>query len=170
MWRKLNVVASRVLNAFAPVVQTVNADQSVGEGEIKNLQQAANGLTTIMKKIVGPVFTIIGVLAVIYAIYLGVMYAKAESADKRKEVQGRLIGACVGAVIIIAAATLCFAINWAAIYHNFSVSGHQFVDANGDGVCDSCSTTSGGGASGGGSGKYNTTTDMLNAIKMLIHR
>ena len=73
-----------------------------------------------MKKILGPILTVIGVLAIIYAIYLGVMYAKAEDANKRKEVQGRLIGACVGAVIIVVAVTLCFSINWVSVFENFS--------------------------------------------------
>ena len=80
----------------------------------------AEGISGLVKKILGPILTVIGVAAVIYAIYLGVMYAKAESADKRKEVQGRLIGACIGAVIIIAGATLCFALDWASIFEGFS--------------------------------------------------
>ena len=67
------------------------------------------------------------------------MYAKAESADKRKDIQGRLIGACIGAVIIIAGATLCFALDWTKIYHDVSVgSAHTWVDANADGWCDTC--------------------------------
>ena len=86
------------------------------------LTTAATNFQTIVKSIMGPVFTVIGVLAAIYAIYLGVMYAKAESADKRKEVQGRLIGACIGALIILVGATLCFALPWASIWTSFSSS------------------------------------------------
>lgn len=119
MWTKLQIGMSRVLRAFAPVVETVGADQELGENKIKSLQQAADGCNTILKKIIGPIFTIIGVAAVIYAIYLGVMYAKAESAEKRKEIQGRLIGACIGAVIIVAGATLCYALDWYSIYNGF---------------------------------------------------
>ena len=85
-----------------------------------DLDGVAQGISGLVKSILGPVLTVIGVAAVLYAIYLGVMYAKAESADKRKEVQGRLIGACIGAVIIIVGATLCFSLNWAAIFTNFS--------------------------------------------------
>lgn len=84
------------------------------------VQKAADGFAGIVKKILGPIFTVIGVAAVIYAIYLGILYAKAESADKRKEVQGRLIGACIGAVIIVAGATLCFALDWSKIFTAFS--------------------------------------------------
>lgn len=85
-----------------------------------SLNGVATAFSGVVKEILGPVLTVIGVVAVIYAVYLGIMYAKAESADKRKEVQGRLIGACIGAVIIIAGATLCYALNWSAIFTNFS--------------------------------------------------
>ena len=84
------------------------------------LEGIANGVHGMITKILGPILTVIGVAAVIYAIYLGVMYAKAESADKRKEVQGRLIGACIGAVIIVVGATLAFSLDWASIFGNFA--------------------------------------------------
>ena len=80
----------------------------------------ATGISGLVQRILGPVLTVIGVAAVIYAVYLGVMYAKAESADKRKEVQGRLIGACIGAVIIVVGATLCYSLNWESIFWNFA--------------------------------------------------
>ena len=86
----------------------------------KDLNAVAKGIDGLVQRILGPVLTVIGVAAVLYAIYLGVMYAKAESADKRKEVQGRLIGACIGAVIIIVGATLCFSLDWASIFEGFS--------------------------------------------------
>ena len=86
----------------------------------KTLESAADGFKKIVERILGPILMVIGVLAVLYAVYLGVLYAKAESADKRKEVQGRLIGACIGAVIIVAGATLCFALDWAGIYNSFA--------------------------------------------------
>ena len=88
----------------------------------QTLQGAANAFKGVVQKILGPVLTVIGVAAVLYAVYLGVLYAKAESADKRKEVQGRLIGACIGAVIIVAGATLCFALDWNAIYTSFGAA------------------------------------------------
>jgi hypothetical protein len=93
------------------------------------LSGAANGISGLIKRILGPVLTVIGVAAVLYAIYLGVMYAKAESADKRKEIQGRLIGACIGAVIIVVGATLCFSLDWANIFGDFS--GLTYDAANG---------------------------------------
>ena len=73
-----------------------------------------------MQYIIGPVLSIIGIAAVIYMIMLGINYAKAEDADGRKKVQGRLIGAAVGAVIIIAGVVLCFALPWVEIFNGFA--------------------------------------------------
>ena len=70
-----------------------------------SLSDMATGIKNMIQKILGPVLIVIGVMAVVYAIYLGVMYAKAEDGNKRKEVQGRLIGALIGAVIIIVGIT-----------------------------------------------------------------
>ena len=99
---------------------SLSRNHILAEGEYDDLKQVADGINGLIKRILGPVLTVIGVAAVLYAIYLGVMYAKAESADKRKEVQGRLIGACIGAVIIIVGATLCFSLDWANIFGDFS--------------------------------------------------
>ena len=85
-----------------------------------DITSVATGINGLIKKILGPVLMVIGVMAVIFAIYLGVMYAKAEDSSKRKEVQGRLIGAVIGAVIIVVAATLCLSINWVSVFENFS--------------------------------------------------
>ena len=80
----------------------------------------ATGIMNLFKRVLGPVFVVIGVAAIIYAIILGINYAKAEDADARKKVQGRLIGALIGAVIIIAGATLCFALDWKGIFNDLS--------------------------------------------------
>ena len=76
------------------------AGTGYGEGEIDDFDKMAEGIGKLVKALLGPILTVIGVAAVLYSIYLGVMYAKAESADKRKEVQGRLIGAIIGAAVL----------------------------------------------------------------------
>jgi len=91
-------------------------------GKITDLSGVATGISGLVKNIIAPILSVIGVVSVIYAIYLGVMYAKAESADKRKEVQGRLVGAVIGAVIIVVGATLCFALDWASIFEGLSIT------------------------------------------------
>ena len=124
-----------------PIVKVLKADEPdlIGEGKIKSISQIAMSMNQILKKIVGPILSAIGIAAIIYAIYLGVMYAKAESAEKRKDVQGRLIGACIGAVIIVVGATLCFALNWAQIYFSITGEKHKFdTGDDGDAFCNYC--------------------------------
>ena len=86
----------------------------------KSLTQIATTLSGLMKNLLGPILIVIGAAAALYAIYLGVMYAKAEDANKRKEVQGRLIGAAIGVVIILVGISLCYAINWAQLVDNWN--------------------------------------------------
>ena len=85
------------------------------DGDKSSLTQIATTFKSAMESVVGPVLIVIGAAAAIFAIYLGVMYAKAEDANKRKEVQGRLIGAAIGVVIIIVGITLCYAVDWAGL-------------------------------------------------------
>ena len=81
----------------------------------------------LMKSIVGPVLIVLGAAAAAYAIYLGVMYAKAEDANKRKEVQGRLIGAAVGLVIILVGIALCFAVDWGKLATTWADEGSKYT-------------------------------------------
>lgn len=85
-----------------------------------SLTKIAEKFSSVMGDIVGPVLIVIGAAASIYAIYLGVMYAKAEDANKRKEVQGRLIGAAIGVVIILVGITLCYAIDWSGLVEGWA--------------------------------------------------
>jgi hypothetical protein len=95
------------------------SDSSWAKDSVTTVKDLGGVVTGIMKNILGPVLLIIGSAAVLFAIYLGVMYAKAEDANKRKEVQGRLIGAVIGVVIIIVGVTLCYAINWETIVNTW---------------------------------------------------
>lgn len=93
---------------------------SIGDSSqnIGSIDQLVATFNTVFKYILGPVLTIIGIAGVGYAVYLGIQYAKAEDASKRKEVQGRLIGAVIGAVIIIAGAVICYSLNWVGIFNS----------------------------------------------------
>ena len=82
---------------------------------ISDLTGIAEKFQSIMRDIVAPVLIVVGAAAAIYAIYLGVMYAKAEDANKRKEVQGRLIGAAIGVVIILVGITVVYAVDWTGL-------------------------------------------------------
>jgi uncharacterized membrane protein YidH (DUF202 family) len=84
--------------------------------EAATLTDLAKKFESIMRNIIAPIIIVVGAAAAIYAIYLGVMYAKAEDANKRKEVQGRLIGAAIGVVVILVGIALVYAINWESIW------------------------------------------------------
>ena len=87
----------------------------------QNSTDLANLFSEMIKKILGPVLIVVGAAAACYLIYLGVMYAKAEDANKRKEVQGRLIGAAIGVIIIVVGIILVYAIDWTAVATGFGL-------------------------------------------------
>jgi len=64
-------------------------------------KQIIEPLVTILDSLLIPVIILIGVAGAVYAIVLGVQYAKAESADKRDEAKKRLINAVIGIVIAL---------------------------------------------------------------------
>ena len=104
-----------IANAFVTLPTKIS--EKVPDGETKfeiesEIENMAKMFSNIMKRLVGPVFIVLGAAAALYTIYLGVMYAKAEDASKRKEVQGRLIGAAIGVVIILVGVTLVYAVQW----------------------------------------------------------
>ncbi len=90
------------------------------KGTITDITDVVEGVNKIFNWVMGPIFTVLGIAAIGYAIYLGVQYARAEDASKRKEVQGRLIGAVIGGVIIVAGAALCYALDWGSIVSGFN--------------------------------------------------
>lgn len=57
----------------------------------------------VLDSLLVPVIIILGVAGMIYAIVIGVQYAKAESSDKREEAKKRLINAVIGVVIMLVA-------------------------------------------------------------------
>ena len=81
----------------------------------KTLSAVAKQIDDIITKIVSPVLTVVGAAGVIYAIILGVNYIKAETPDKRKEAQSRLINAIIGVIIMIAGIVICQAVDWSSI-------------------------------------------------------
>ena len=128
---------NRLLDSESDSLQDIYDVTKGNDGKIESIADFAVTLEFLLRKILGPILIVIGVIGVIYAIYLGVMYAKAEDSSKRKEIQGRLIGAIIGAVIIIVAATICLAIDWKDVYFSFQGK-HTFVDKNLDRYCDYC--------------------------------
>ena len=60
-----------------------------------------NTVVTITKSVLIPILGIVGMAGVIWAIVLGINFAKADSNDKREEAKKRLISLIVGIVVII---------------------------------------------------------------------
>ena len=55
-----------------------------------------------IERIVGPILIVVATVGIIYAIYLGVMLAKAENAEKREEAKKRIINVVVAIAITAA--------------------------------------------------------------------
>ncbi len=104
----------------------MNVSRLLVEG-VESINKLGDRLQLLFKQILGPVFAVVGIAAVVYAIVLGINYAKAEDADARKKVQSRLIGALVGAAIILIGATLFLAVDWEKMFEDFS--GEDIPDA-----------------------------------------
>lgn len=61
-----------------------------------------------LQNIVAPILIVIGAVGVIYAIYLGVMLAKAENAERREEAKKRIINVVIAIVITVALVFLMY--------------------------------------------------------------
>jgi len=83
----------------------------LGSGDVgkDNLTVDGNdGLTAIFEKIYGvvnslivPIITLVATVGIVYAIVLGVNYAKAETSDAKEEAKKRIINVVVGMVLMI---------------------------------------------------------------------
>lgn len=77
--------------------------------------ETAAKVNNILTTIAGPILSMLGSAAVIYAVVLGVQYAKAEDDGKRTEIKKRVVNAVIGIVIIFFLAALCMLIQWDTI-------------------------------------------------------
>lgn len=77
-----------------------------------NLVSTAQKVTEVLNNIVGPCLSVIGSIAVVYAVVLGVQYAKSESDGKRAEVKSRVTNIIIGIIVIFIMVALCYAIKW----------------------------------------------------------
>ena len=61
-----------------------------------------NGILNVLNDVLLPILLVLAAVGTIYAIYLGVMLAKAENAEKREEAKKRIINVIVAIVITAA--------------------------------------------------------------------
>ncbi len=65
------------------------------------LDRIARGISNLVDTILTPMLFLIATAGIIYAVILGVNYAKAETSDKKDEAKKRIINAIVGIVIMV---------------------------------------------------------------------
>lgn len=73
----------------------------------------------VLEDILYPIIIVVAAVGTIYAIYLGVMMAKAENAEKREEAKKRIINAVIAIVVMVALVLLLklFTSNIASIFN-----------------------------------------------------
>ena len=111
MWTRLQVMIGRALIKL-PSSNTNVENMVDGGGESSNVVRTGQKVYDVLHNIVGPCLTVLGSIAVIYIIVLGVQYAKSENADKRAEMKKRIVNLAIGVVILFIMLTMCFAIRW----------------------------------------------------------
>lgn len=60
-----------------------------------------NGILKVLNDVLVPILIVVGAVGTIYAIYLGVMMAKAENAEKREESKKRIINAIIALAVVV---------------------------------------------------------------------
>ena len=60
-----------------------------------------NPILKVLNDIIFPILIVLAAVGTIYAIYLGVMMAKAENAEKREEAKKRIINAVIALVVVV---------------------------------------------------------------------
>ena len=86
---------------------------------LADMEAIGNDIHELLNTWVGPIFTAIGAVGIIYVIVLGIQYIKSENDSKRAEVKSRMINCVIGIVVIIILVTLCFTVNWASFVSMF---------------------------------------------------
>lgn len=79
-------------------------DSNFGEDIVTEypwLESIVDPILDILKGLLVPLLIIVGTAGSIYAVILGVNFARAETADKREEAKKRMINAIIGLVVMI---------------------------------------------------------------------
>ena len=65
------------------------------------LQSIVDPILNILQALLVPLLIIVGTAGSIYAVILGVNFARAETADKREEAKKRMVNAIIGLVVMV---------------------------------------------------------------------
>ena len=60
-----------------------------------------DSILKVLNDIIWPILVVLAAVGTIYAIYLGVIMAKAENAEKREEAKKRIINAVIAIVVVV---------------------------------------------------------------------
>lgn len=120
----------------------------------KRVVDTAKKVHEVLANIVGPCLAVLGSMAIMYVIVLGVQYAKSENDEKRAEAKKRIINMVIGVIAIIVLLLLCWLVDWGEIIPKI----FGYVDIDGVTGSSGGSSSSSGGVTGGGGtrGKPNT--------------
>ena len=88
----------KLLNFFNLLGATAEELFANAPGGIKEIMIAVHG---VINSIIVPVIILVATVAIVYAIVLGVNYAKAETSDAKEEAKKRIINMVVGALLMI---------------------------------------------------------------------
>ena len=77
-----------------------------------DLASISTEVNNILKVWVGPLFTALGGVAVIYLIILAVQYAKSENDNKRIEIKSRIVNCIIGVLSLFVIGALCIGLPW----------------------------------------------------------
>ncbi|MGN1222276.1 MAG: Mbov_0395 family pilin-like conjugal transfer protein [Christensenellales bacterium] len=58
-------------------------------------------ILSVLHNVIWPILVVVAAVGTIYAIYLGVVMAKAENAEKREEAKKRIINAVIAVVVMV---------------------------------------------------------------------
>ena len=113
-----------------------------------DLKSVSDQVNQILNDWVGPLFIMIGACGGIWAVVMGVQYARCENDAKRAELKSRMVNCIIGVVIILVLGTCCIGINWAGVVKIF---GYIWEDGDSSGAGTGTNTGTGG-TSGTGTG------------------
>lgn len=89
----------------------------------------AKTVSGIVQSILVPILSVVGAAGIIWAIVLGINFARADSNDKREEAKKRLISLIVGIVVVVAL-MLFFLFGFEKLLEAFGVNGIDVQGTN----------------------------------------
>jgi|GEM_PF-2219505 len=97
---------NKLMNVLLAIADVYDKDK----GEFIGSYAWLNPVITVLRNIVLPVLIVVATAGVIYAIYLGVMMAKAEDEGKREEAKRRIINVVIAIAVTVVLMILFYAL------------------------------------------------------------